>query len=67
MDFNLVSTIITPIQNWKTLTLELGWKLSQDPYAIKLKVIKEQNQYTVKGHLKVYQGELEIEFLIIML
>ena len=59
MDFELISNILTPIQNWKSLTLEFGWKLRKDPYAIKLKIIKEQNQYDLKGHLKVYEGEFE--------
>ena len=60
MDLEFISTILTPIENWETLGLEFGWKMQNDPYAVKIKVMKGRTEFSFKGRISIAQGEFSI-------
>jgi hypothetical protein len=59
-NFELISNILTPIPGWTSLNLEVGWKQQDDPYAIKVKFVREGIQYSIKGRLSFDSKEFLI-------
>ena len=59
-DTELIIEIMTPFANWRSFGAEFGWK-QDSPYAFKLKVHKDREQYHLKGRFSLRNKEFNIE------
>ena len=60
---DIVVTILTPITNWKTLNMELGWKSQRDPYALKIKLTRGTDEISFKGKVSLNEGEFSLKLV----
>ena len=58
-NFEITSNMITPIENWTSMNLQVGWK-NQDPYGLKMKFTREGVEYSVVGKISMSRKELLI-------
>ena len=57
--FELLSTLLTPIEGWKSLQLEVGYKTT-DPWVAKLKLVRDGEEFSVRGKVSVNDREFKI-------
>ncbi len=57
--FELVSTLLTPIENWRSMLLEFGYKTT-DPWAGKIKFVRDGEEYALRGKVSVGDREFKL-------
>jgi hypothetical protein len=58
----LTSSLLTPIDGWTSLQLEVAYKKT-DPLAAKLKFVKEGNEYSLRARVSIADKVLLISFV----
>jgi len=51
--------LITPIENWKSLLVEFGFK-TKDPWAGKIKIVRDGVEYSLKGKISINDREFKL-------
>ena len=57
--FELVSTLLTPIENWKSMLLEIGFK-STDPWVGKIKFVRDGVEFALRGKVSINDREFKV-------
>jgi hypothetical protein len=57
--FELLSTLLTPVDGWKSILLEFGYK-TKDPWAAKVRFVRDGVEYSVKGKASIGEREFRV-------